>query len=164
MAIKAGDGTSDARRAMSEMQAAMLNALRSSEPLPEEMRLHLCFAFENLCAGKADDLVTPVKKPGGREPPIAKHTQEDAIRYLRWCDDGRIKDLSPLGTVGTAYGVGTRTVRNWREGWGDKPTPPLLEDGDTEPAVEAERVVECMRHGGNHYQRFKPKAKARRKT
>lgn len=66
------------------MQRAVLDALRSGTPLPDEMRLHLCLAFEYLCNGVAFDLETPVKQPGGRESPIAKQTQEDAIRYLRW--------------------------------------------------------------------------------
>lgn len=154
--------------AVGEMQAAMLYALQSGKPLPDEMRLHLCLAFEYLCEGIAFDLVTPVKRPGGREPPIAKKTQEDAIRYLHWCDDGRIKDPSPPSTVGTAYAVSTRTVLNWRKGWRDKPTPLLLPlaggGGVNQQAAEADLVGKFMRIGGMQYQRFKPKAKAKRKT
>lgn len=152
--------------AVGEMQAAMLDALQSGAPLPDEMRLHLCLAFEYLCEGVEFDLVTPVKRTGGREPPIAKKTQEEAIRYLRWCDEGRITDPSPPSTVGTAYGVTTRTVWNWRKGWGDKPTPSLLpmgQYGKVDQKAEAALVGKLMRSGGKQYQRFKPKAKGKRK-
>lgn len=151
--------------ALKEMQAAMLDALQSSDPLPEEMRLHLCFGLEHLCAGVAFDLFTPVKRPGGREPPILKKTQEAAIRYLHWCKDGRINDKSPTSTVGTAYGVNTRTVSNWLKAWGERPTPPLkpIENyGEVDQAAEAARVARFMSISGTQYPRFKSQAK--RKT
>ncbi len=141
--------------ALREMQAAMLDALRSGPDLPDEMRLHLALAFEYLCAGVAFDLVTPVKAPGGREPPILKHTQEDGIRFLRWCADGRIVDATPSSTVATAYGVSTATVRNWRKAWQGLPTPPLFED------YGAEQVADFMRISGKAYQRFKLRPKAK---
>ncbi len=151
--------------ALKEMQAAMLEALQSGAPLPEEMRLHLLFGFEHLCAGVEFDLFTPVKRPGGREPPILKKTQDAAIRYLRWCEDGRIKDLSPNSSVGSAYGVSTRTVANWRKAWGEKPLPslrPMESYGEGDQAAEAARVANHMRINGKQYQRFR--AMARRKT
>lgn len=153
--------------ALAEMQAAMLAALQSGDPLPDEMRLHLCFAFENLCEGVAFDFITPVKRPGGREPLIAKMTQEAAIRYLHWCDDGRIQDPSPPGSVGVAYRVSTRTVLNWRKAWGEKPIPSLLSlgnYGEVNQTAEAAWVGRLMRIGGQQYQRFKPKAEAKRKA
>ena len=118
--------TPDAKHAadaVQAMQAAMLDALRGPGPLPDEMRLHLALAFEYLCAGIEFDLVTPVRKPGGREAPIAKHAQEDGIRYLRWCEEGRIADSSPVKTIAAAYSVEPRTVRGWRAAWHDRPTP-----------------------------------------
>ena len=139
------------------MQEAMRDALNGTAPLPGEMRLHLALAFEYLCVGVEFDLVTPVKKPGGREPPIVKHTQEDGIRYLRWCTDGRIQDSAPGSTVATAYGVSTATVGNWRRAWADRPAPPLFDDDS------AEQVIDVMRHSGKAYQRFKPKPKAKRR-
>jgi len=153
--------------AVGEMQAAMLDALLSGAPLPDEMRLHLCLAFEYLREGLEFDLVMPAQRRGGREPLIAKKTQEEAIRYLRWCDEGRIADSSPPSTVGTAYGVSTRTVLNWRKGWGDKPTPSLLpmgHYGEVDQDAEASLVGKLMRSGGKQYQRFKPKAKEKRKA
>lgn len=179
-----GEYTPDALR---EVQAAMLDALRSKDPLPEEMRLHLCFAFEYLCEGIASDLLTPVKRPGGRESPIFKKTREDAIRYLHWCRDGRIKDPSPVSSVGSAYEVNTRTVQNWLKSWGEKPTPSLRQleadrfrgkmkiNGKETPSLmppedyidsiktaEAARVVRLMRINGERYKYFKSKGK--RKT
>lgn len=138
------------------MQAAMLDLLQSGEPLPDEMRLHLALAFEYLCAGVAFDLLTPIKRPGGREPPIAKLAQEDGIRYLRWCVDGRIADAAAVSTVATAYQVSTATIRNWRSAWADRPTPAPEHFG-------ADTVGEHMRISGKAYQRFKPKPKAKRR-
>lgn len=138
--------------AIREMQAAFLDALRTPGPLPNEMRLHLAWAFEHLCTGIAYDVLAPVKRPGGRELPIAKTTQESGIRYLRWCGDGRIQDGSSTSTVATSYGVSTRTVRNWYAAWNDRPTPPLFEEYG--PA----QVEKFMRLDGAAYQRFKLKA------
>jgi hypothetical protein len=151
-------GVEYSREAVAGMQLAMLDMLRSGEAIPEEMRLHLTLAFEYICAGVEFDLVTPIKTAGGREPPILKHTQEGGIRYLRWCEDKRIIDPSPISTVATAYQVGTRTVRNWYAKWGSRATPPLLED------FLAEHVVSFMRASGKHYQRFKASSKPKRKT
>lgn len=135
----------------------MLDALQSGAHLPDEMRLHLALAFEYICAGVAFDLLTPIKRPGGREPPIAKHAQQDGIRYLRWCADGRIADAAAMSTVATAYQVSTTTIRNWRSAWADRPTPPLFED------YGAEQVIDFMRISGKAYQRFKPKPRAKRR-
>lgn len=140
-----------------EMQLAMLDALRSGEPLPDEMRLHLAFAFEYLCDGITFDLLTPIKRPGGREPPIAKRTQDGAIRYLRWCEDGRIADAAAVRTVAAAYGVRDRTVRLWRTAWAAKPAPTLHEDYGTD------EVAEFMRIDGRAYRRFVKKPKGRLK-
>ena len=140
------------------MQRAMLDALRATDPLPTEMRQHLAIAFEYLCEGIAFDLLTPIKRRGGREPPIAKHAQEAAIRYLRWCNDGRIADASPVNEVANAYAVSTRTVCNWCRAWEGKPTPPLFEEWG------AEQVTAFMKAAGKAYRRFVPKPKAKTKT
>lgn len=139
--------------ALAGMQRAILDALQSDGPLPDEMRLHLAFAFEYLCAGIAPDLLTPVKRPGGREEPIAKHMQAAAIRYLRWVEEGRIQDSHPTSTVATAYSVATRTVRNWQNAWCDLPTPGIHEE------YGADAVTRFMKATGNQYRRFIPKPK-----
>jgi hypothetical protein len=144
--------------AIGQMQYAMLDFLRSEAPIPEEMRRHLSLAFESLCAGVESDLFTPLRKAGGREAPILKYTQEGGIRYLRWCEANRIIDQSSTSTVATAYGVGTRTVRNWYAKWGAKATPGLLED------YGAEQVASFMQAAGGAYQRFKSSSKIKRKT
>ena len=153
--------TPDAKHAadaVQAMQSAMLDALRGTAPLPEEMRLHLALAFEYLCAGVEFDLVTPVKKPGGREAPIAKIAQEDGIRYLRWCEAGRIADAAPVNTVAAAYSVEPRTVRGWRAAWLDRATPPLAK------GLGFEQVIDFMRISGRAYRRFVDKPKARLKA
>ncbi|MDO9093999.1 MAG: hypothetical protein Q8R98_17725 [Rubrivivax sp.] len=142
--------------ALEEMQAAMLDALRAEGPLPDEMRLHLGFAFEYVCAGLADQLLTPIKRPGGREAPIAKSAQQGAIRYLRWCEDGRIEDSSPVRTVAQAFDVVERVVRRWRAAWKDRETPALHED------FGADSVVAFMKADGRVYRRFVKKPEARR--
>jgi hypothetical protein len=144
--------------AITEMQHAMLDLLRSEEPMPEEMRRHLSLAFESLCAGVEYDLVTPVRRPGGRVAPILKATQEAGIRYLRWCVKNKIQDTAPTSTVATAYGVGTRAVRYWYKEWGTKATPALRR------GLRARHVVSFMEISGKAYQRFKASSKPKRKT
>lgn len=139
-----------------EMQRAFLDALRSKSLLPDEMQVELAFAFEQVCAGIESELLTPIKRPGGREPPIAKHLQSDAIRYLRWCADGRISDTSPTKTVADAYSVDTRTIRGWLTAWKDKPTPVIFED------YGAKQVAAFMKASGKQYKRFLPRAAHRR--
>ena len=139
--------------ALNEMQQAILDVLRSDDPLPDEMRRDLAFAFEYLCAGITYDLLTPIKRPGGRKPPIGKHMQEAAIRYLRWVEDGRISDPRPIATVAQAYQVEERTVRNWRDAWRERPTPSL------DDAFGHEQVTEFMKVTGKKYRRFIPMSK-----
>lgn len=115
-------------RAISEMQWAMLEALRSTEPLPDEMRSRLCFAFENVCAGVFDELLQPLPSPGQPVPPILRHMQEAAIRYLRWVEDGRIEDHQPKKTVAACYGVTEKTVGNWLDSWDGKQVSDLFDD------------------------------------
>jgi hypothetical protein len=139
--------------ALAGMQRAMLDALQSDGPLPDEMRLHLAFSFEHLCAGIASNLLTPVKRPGGRENPIAKHMQAAAIRYLRWVEGGLIQDNHPTSSVAKAYSVETRTVRNWQNAWRDLPTPGIHEE------YGADVVTRFMKATGKQYRRFIPKPK-----
>jgi hypothetical protein len=138
------------------MQRAILAALKSEAALPVEIRAHLAIAFEELCAGIASDLLTPLKHAGGRERPIAKHLQADAVRYLRWVEDGRIDDPAPTKTVAAAYGVDARTARNWQRVWHNQPTPPLFEE------YGPDMVTALMRISGRAYRRFLPKPQARR--
>lgn len=139
--------------AVDEMQAAILDALRTGEPLPLEMQRHLAVAFEYLQAGIAHLLLTPVRRPGGREAPILKHLQIDALRYLRWCEDGRISDSKPLSTVGTAFGVSTKTAGNWSRAWKGAALPPA-------PAhFGGPEVTEALKTSGAAYHRFRARAK-----
>ena len=139
--------------AVDEMQAAILDALRTGEPLPAEMQRHLSLAFEYLQAGIAHLLLTPVKRPGGREAPILKHLQIDALRYLKWCEDGRIADVRPLSTIGTAYGVATKTVRNWRSHWEGTVLP------EAPPHFGQQDVRAALQASGAAYHRFRAKPK-----
>lgn len=139
--------------AITKMQHAMLDALRGDDPLPEEMRMHLAFALEDVCEGFISDLLQPVKRGGGRERPIAKHMQEAAIRYLRWVEDGRIPDKRPTATVAEAFDVTTRTVRGWKTAWSDSPTPEVHDE------FGADAVTRFMRATGKQYRRFIPKPK-----
>jgi hypothetical protein len=136
-------------QAIQEMQQAILSALKAKGTIPKEMRLHLAFAFEEVCSGINSDLLAPVKRGGGRERPIAKHMQADAIRYLRWVENGRITDERPTATVAEAYGVTGRTVRGWKEAWREMPTPRIIEELAT-----AETVARVMRASGKQYHRF----------
>lgn len=143
--------------AIEGMQRAILDALRADGPIPGEIRDHLAFAFEEICAGIKSDLLSPVKRGSGRERPIAKHMQAAAIRYLRWVEDGRIDDKRPTATVAEAYGVSKRTVQNWQIAWDDLPTPGIHDElgADEERDRElAEAVAKFMRATGGQYHRF----------
>jgi HD domain len=130
---------------IAEMQCAMFEALKTGEPIPSEMQMHLSFAFENLCAGIPDELfMLPFN--GGQAKPIRKHLQGDAIRYLRWVKDGKISDGRPIQNIADWYGVERRSVSRWVKEWGDKPTPGLHEDF-------GEDVVKCaaIQSGKRYY-------------
>lgn len=139
--------------AISKMQLAILDALRSDGPIPGEIRDHLAFAFEDICEGFTSDLLSPVKRGGGRERPFAKKLQAVAIRYLRWVEDGRIDDRRPTATVAEAYDVTTKTVRNWKKAWNETPIPESYEE------YGPDAVTRFMRATGKQYRRFIPKPK-----
>lgn len=145
----------DSDVAIEKMQQGIYLALLSKEPLPDEMRLHMAFAFERLCAGITDDLLAPVRRGGGRQDPIAKHMQAAAVRYVRWCEDEKISDPSPRRTVAEAYGVSARTVGNWLSVWESKKTPIADWYGATE-------VARFMVIEGSQYHRFISKPKQQR--
>lgn len=112
--------------ALADMQLAIRDAFKGDGPLPSEMRRDLLFAFDDLCAGIANELLMlPFR---GTMKPIRRHLQEDAIRYLRWVEDGRISDPLAVHNVAQWYGVSERTVRRWVSDWGVKPTPGLHGD------------------------------------
>lgn len=134
--------------AIEGMQRAILNALQADGPIPGEIRAHLAFAFEEVCAGIESDLLSPVKRGGGRERPIAKHMQAAAIRYLRWVEEGRIQDNRPTATVAEAYGVTDSAVRGWKRAWRTLPTPGLTEE------FGADEVAKFMQKTGGQYHRF----------
>jgi len=139
--------------AIPQAQDAFRDLFATGKPLPEEMNARLAIAFEYLCAGIADPLLTPVKRASGREEPLAKHMQKAAIRYLRWCEDGRLADPKPKGTVANSYGVTRRTVQRWAKIWKHRPTPPIS------PEFPPEAVRRFMHAEGKAYQRrfAKPK-------
>lgn len=127
--------------AVQEMQAALLEALRAPEPIPSEMQLFLVDAFEHLCAGVPVPLLTPQRVKGGALPNIAAtRLIAPAVRYLRWCADGRIHDPAPASTVARIYGVTTRTVGRWQFDWRDRETPPMHADW-------GQKGVERLMHG-----------------
>lgn len=134
--------------AIEGMQRAILNALRADGPIPSEIRDHLAFAFEEICAGIKSDLLSPVKRGGGRERPIAKHMQAAAIRYLRWVEEGRIQDKRPTATVAEAYDVTDSAVRGWKRAWRTLPTPGIADEFGTN------EVAKFMRATGRQYRRF----------
>lgn len=126
----------------SKMQFAVLQALKSGEPLPDEIRRDLAIAFEDLCAGVASDLLTPVRQRGRPHRPIKRHLQEAAIRYLRWVEDGRIADNQAIKTVASRYRVTEQTVITWQRNWEGKPTPFIAAELVEEEAESVEREAE----------------------
>lgn len=135
--------------AIDEMRAAFLDALMAPDPLPSEMQLHLASAFEHLCAGVAVPLLTPAPRKGGPARNVtAARLVEAAIRYLRWCDDRRILDNSPVSTVAASYGVHTQTVTRWLAEWRARPTPPIVDGWD------GESVTRFMRSSAGAFRRL----------
>jgi hypothetical protein len=112
------------------MQRSIFELLATGQPLPDEVRNHLLFAFENLCAGARDEILIPVRSKKGGAPgkPIKQHLQTNAIRYLRWVEAGRITDPNAVKMVAAAYDVTEKTVANWVSDWSERPTPDLHED------------------------------------
>lgn len=160
----------------------MLDALRSDDPLPKEMQRDLAFAYESLLAGMVDDLLKPEILYGARVPLITKHLQKEAIRYLRWVEDGRIDDADPIATVAQAYQLGEKAIEKWCKEWSEQPTPSFdyvfarervpdimvchkSTDDDaigSSPAIpEKDVVTALMLSAGKAYQRFKTKRKPR---
>ncbi|MGX6570425.1 hypothetical protein [Cupriavidus necator] len=133
------------------MQQAFARALKSGEPMPEEMLVELRFAFEDLCAGIKPDLFSVIAA-GGAEPPIAKYLQQDGLRYIEWAQDGRIDDPTPVATVAKAYGVTQKTVRKWRQ--------KQQEDGIALPKLvfdNAEHVRRMLKIASGQYKARIPK-------
>jgi len=117
-----------------EIQVAMQEALldhvawrmdsEKGKPLPQEMAFELSIYFRDIIAGHPNQYTTPiVKKPAGRHKrhPDENSCIEDAVRYLRFVDDGLIKDRHPIKTVHEHYGgtlpmggLDKRTVRRWK--------------------------------------------------
>lgn len=132
-----------------EMQRAMLAALRSDLPLPIDMRRDLAHAFEVLCAGMKDELLTPITRAGGREHPDAKDIQADGIRYLR-VREASGETAGAIDAVAAAYGVSRRAVGNWATAWREQPVR------DLPPHVS---YIEMMQISGRLYQRLFARAK-----
>jgi hypothetical protein len=156
-----------------EMQEAFLEALQSRDPLDEEMRIELMFAFEALAAGYAPELLTPVTRRGApsNKTPIDKCLQQDAMRYINWAtagfrlkfidkDDvvsmieGKIDDLKPFRTVAEAYDLVERTIRNWHKNHDPKDIPKLVLGMSDDPSSPnyfspAEKVARYAQHATN---------------
>jgi len=132
-----------------EMQAAFLAALNSREPMPEEMRYELFLAFREVCAGIESPLLAPVRRHGGRQHPIARDLQADAMRYLQWVRASKIADHAPVKTVADTYGMTTTRVQQWQREWKGRELPPIL------PVYRsANFVTALMRTSGKAYRRF----------
>ena len=117
--------------AISTMQNAIFDALRSGDPLPGDMRFDLACAFEELIRGVQPVLLSAQRGPGRPEHPINKLLRKDAIRYIRWVADGRIVDANPIAAVARAFGVHTKTVELWLAEWdGVEIEPMVFEDDD----------------------------------
>lgn len=130
------------------MQLAFLQALLSHEPLPSEMQLMLADAFEHLCAGIALPLLVPPQRKGGpARNVVAQRMIDAAIRYLRWCGDGRIVETDPVAKVCVAFGVSTRTVARWSADWSGRSDPPLAE------SFGPDSVVKLMKANGRAFRR-----------
>ena len=65
-----------------DMQRALLDALRSGQPLPIEMQRDLAFSFEELVTGNQPELLTVLRGAGKPDPTLKRYLRKEAIRYL----------------------------------------------------------------------------------
>lgn len=148
--------------AISTMQKAMLDVLRSGVALPSDMRFDLACAFEELIRGVQPALLSAQRGPGRPEHPINKLLRKDAVRYLRWVADGRIVDASPIAAVARAFGVHQKTVELWLAEWDGLEIEPMVfedddlrsfedSDGNTVARDLTELVKVSMRASGARY-------------
>ncbi|MAR93342.1 MAG: hypothetical protein CML06_21070 [Pseudomonadales bacterium] len=96
------------------MQDAILLALRSDEPLENEMKRELRFAFEELCCGHSPQLF--ISQPrGGKKRLIQQLCIQDAVNFIEGakCICGRAGGIESKKLVAQYYGVNVRTVDNW---------------------------------------------------
>jgi len=136
---------------MAEMQMAIRDALKAPGELPDDMRVHLAWAFEQLCSGSVDRLFVPPKRKGGPTPNVfLRSLTESGVRYVMHCEGGLITDRAPQSTVAVAFGVTVKTVGSWRSKWGDEPIPPLSESW-------ADLAKELMLLDGERYQSLRKK-------
>lgn len=136
---------------VADLQRALRDALASDQPLPPEMQRFLRVGFDFLCQGAEFPAFLPasVSGKGGKKPrPVLRYVQEPAIRYLRWCRAGQLEDRTRDKTVADAYGVSTRTVRDWERAWRHCALPDLVE------GYGAEQVRSFMQAAGLSYRRL----------
>lgn len=128
--------------ALSTMQNAIFDALRSGAPLSGDMRHDLICAFEELVRGLQPALLTAQRGPGRPSHPINTHLRREAVRYLRWVADGRIADANPLAAVARSFGVHKKTVELWLGEWaGVEIQPMVFENEDLSDFEDADGNV-----------------------
>jgi nucleoside 2-deoxyribosyltransferase len=76
--------------------------------------------------------------------PRIRQAQEAAIRYLRWVDEGRIADASPIATVAEHYRLRPAAVERWVAAWAAVSLPSRAD-------YEADDVVRQMKISGRQY-------------
>ena len=109
-----------------DMQKALMDALRSGQPLPIEMQMDLAFSFEELVTGNQPELLTVLRGPGKPDPTLKRYLRKEAIRYLRWVSDGHINDKTPLKTVARSFGVTAKAVEIWIKDFSETEIEPLV--------------------------------------
>ncbi|MBK6355380.1 MAG: hypothetical protein IPF44_00915 [Betaproteobacteria bacterium] len=145
-----------------DMQRALLDALRSGQPLPIEMQRDLAFSFEELVTGNQPELLTVLRGAGKPDPTLKRYLRKEAIRYLRWVSDGRINDKTPLKTVARSFGVTAKAVETWIDAFSDTEIDPLVfespdlaefedSDGGLVKRDHSELVKSVMIACGNRY-------------
>ena len=140
--------------AQEDIQLAMYEALQDhiawtmddtkGKPLPQEMAFELSIYFRDIIAGFPNDYTTPIKKNKGGS--MGRHPDEqacieDAVRYLRYAEAGKINDKAPIKTVHSQYGghwaaggLARSTVQKWKKDSRfknidtDKMAPGMVED------------------------------------
>lgn len=74
-----------------------------------------------------------------------------AMLYRRACEVGLIPDRSPSKTIADAYGVGTRTVRDWRRLFYDEHLNPGAIQPDKDEETNTRLIVSMMQSSAREY-------------
>jgi len=97
------------------MQNAILLALRSDEPLKDEIKTELLVAFESLCKGYEPKLFSVSKGEGAKLKPVLEICIQDAVNFVAGAEifGGKKGKIEAEKLVSEEFGVTAKQARSW---------------------------------------------------